>query len=90
MGFFGMVHVLEGTSITTADKAAKGIQQALGLPDEAFSYLVSHGELDLEHVEFFEKLMNKVDNLDDQETIIHCAKGFYRLYGDIFRALTTD
>ena len=90
MGFFGMVHVLEGTSITTADKAAKGIQQALGLPDEAFSYLVSHGELDLEHVEFFEKLMNKVDSLDDQETIIHSAKGFYRRYGDIFRALTTD
>ena len=32
VGFFGMVHVLEGTSVTTADRAADAIKQALGLP----------------------------------------------------------
>ncbi len=44
----------------------------------------------MEHVEFFEEFMNKVGSLDDQGAIIHSAKGFYRLYGDIFRALTTN
>src|SRR5690606_9311089 len=40
--FFGMVHVLEGTSISTADLAADAIQTKLNLPNKAFSYLRSH------------------------------------------------
>lgn len=88
LGFFGMVHVLEGTSVTTADRAADGIQKALGLPDEAFSYLRSHGELDQDHIKFFESLMNKINDSGEQALIIRCAKQFYRLYSDIFCSLT--
>ncbi len=88
LGFFGMVHVLEGTSIATADNAATAIQNALFLPDKAFSYLRSHGALDQEHVKFFEALMNRIDNPEAQQLIIHSSKMFYRLYGDIFRSLT--
>ncbi|PCI17768.1 MAG: biliverdin-producing heme oxygenase, partial [Piscirickettsiaceae bacterium] len=90
LGFFGMVHVLEGTSITTADQAADGIQRALKLPDEAFSYLRSHGALDQEHVKFFEGLMGKIDDPQEQALIIRCAKIFYRLYGDVFRGVTNN
>lgn len=90
VGFFGMVLVLEGTSVTTADKAASAIKQALGLPDKAFSYLRSHGALDQDHIKFFESLMNRISDEDDQEQIIHSAKMFYRLYADIFRTLTAD
>lgn len=43
VGFFGMVLVLEGTSVALATKAAANIQQALKLPKNAFSYLTSHG-----------------------------------------------
>lgn len=88
LGFFGMVHVLEGTSITTADRAAGSIQQALDLPNQAFSYLRSHGALDLEHVKFFEGLMDKIDDPAEQQLIIDSATVFYKLYGDIFRSLT--
>lgn len=88
LGFFGMVHVLEGTSVTTADRAADGIQEALSLPDEAFSYLRSHGALDQDHVQFFESLMNKINEPAEQQLIIRCAKQFYRLYGEIFCSLT--
>jgi hypothetical protein len=35
-GFFGMVFVLEGTSVALALTAADRIQQALGLPNKAF------------------------------------------------------
>jgi len=87
IGFFGMVHVLEGTSVATADAAANAIRYALGLPNKAFSYLRSHGALDIEHVKFFESLMERITAADDQEQIIHSAKMFYRLYAGIFRSL---
>jgi pyrroloquinoline quinone (PQQ) biosynthesis protein C len=88
LGFFGMVHVLEGSSISTADRAADSIQKALSLPDSAFTYLRSHGALDQEHVKFFEQLMNRIDEPADQACIIHSARFFYQLYGNIFRTLS--
>lgn len=87
LAFFGMVQVLEGTSINVASQAADQIQAVLQLPNQAFSYLRSHGALDLEHVKFFEGLMNKIEAPTDQEAIIHAANVFYKLYGDIFRSL---
>ena len=72
VGFFGMVHVLEGTSIAAADSAAAGIQQALGLPDAAFSYLRSHGALDQSHVKFFASLMNRIDAC--RRAAMYCAQ----------------
>jgi pyrroloquinoline quinone (PQQ) biosynthesis protein C len=86
-GFFGMVYVLEGTSIQLATRAADIIQQQLGLPDAAFTYLRSHGALDLQHIEFFESLMNRLDDTHDKHCIIHCAQVMFRLYGDIFRSI---
>lgn len=90
LGFFGMVHVLEGTSITTADRAAEGIKNALDLPATAFSYLRSHGALDQEHVVFFESLMNRITDKTEQDQIVHSARVFYKLYADIFRTLTPN
>jgi len=87
LSFFGMVLVLEGTSVQLATGAAKAIQDSLELPDAAFSYLTSHGTLDLEHIDFYEGLMNRVEREEDQQAIIHCAKVMFRLYGDIFRSL---
>ncbi len=87
VGFFGMVLVLEGTSVALATNAAEKIQKKLKLPDTAFSYLSSHGSLDIEHMGFYEKLMNQVIDTDDQHTIIHAAKMFYKLYGDVFRSI---
>lgn len=62
-------------------------QDKLQLPNKAFSYLNSHGSLDLEHIEFFKKLMNRLDNDDDKAAVVHTAKVVYRLYGDMFRSL---
>ena len=87
LGFFGMVQVLEGTSVAIASTAAAGIQQALDLPDAAFSYLRSHGALDQEHVNLFAGLMDRVTEPAEQAVIVHAARMFYRLYGDIFRSL---
>ncbi len=83
LGFFGSVQVLEGTSIQMADSAAERIQQSLGLPDQAFTYLRSHGALDQEHICFFESLMNRITDAGDQQQIIHSARCFYQLYRNI-------
>ena len=87
LGFFGMVHVLEGTSVSLALVAADAIQGSLGLPDPAFSYLRSHGTLDREHVAHFALLMDRVEDPRDQAAIVHAARAFFRLYGDVFRSL---
>ena len=87
VSFFGMVHVLEGTSIALATQMAGVIKGELGLPPQAFSYLTSHGSLDVGHVEFFKKLMNRLDNDADKAAVVHTAKVVYRLYGDMFRSL---
>lgn len=87
LGFFGMVHVLEGTSVSLALLAADQIQKPLQLPDAAFSYLRSHGTLDQEHTAHFELLMNEIGDPADRADIVHAARAFYRLYGDVFRSL---
>ena len=87
LGFFGMVHVLEGTSVSLALMAADAIQRPLGLPDAAFSYLRSHGTLDQQHTAHFALLMEQIDDPRDQADIVHAARAFFRLYGDVFRIL---
>ncbi|MGJ7573976.1 TenA family transcriptional regulator [Variovorax sp. RB2P76] len=87
LGFFGMVHVLEGTSVSLALMAADQIQKPLQLPDAAFSYLRSHGTLDQEHTAHFELLMDQIEDPRDQDDIVHAARAFFRLYGDVFRSL---
>jgi pyrroloquinoline quinone (PQQ) biosynthesis protein C len=87
VGFFGMVLVLEGTSVALASTAAEVIQARLGLPVDAVRYLKSHGALDQDHIKFFENLMNRITDADDQNAVIHCANMFYQLYGNIFRTI---
>jgi pyrroloquinoline quinone (PQQ) biosynthesis protein C len=87
LGFFGMAHVLEGTSVTLATRAASALQSALALPNEAFTYLTSHGALDIDHTANFARLMNRLDDPDDHSDVVRAAKTFFRLYGDIFRSI---
>ena len=87
LGFFGMVHVLEGTSVALALMAADRIQSGLDLPDAAFSYLRSHGTLDQEHTAHFALLMERIEDPQDQAAIVHAARAFFRLYADVFRGL---
>lgn len=88
MGFFGMVQVLEGTSVAIALNVAEQLKKGLSLPLNAMSYLSSHGALDQEHLRFFESLMDKVEKPEDQQAIIHSAKVVYRLYGNMLREIT--
>jgi pyrroloquinoline quinone (PQQ) biosynthesis protein C len=87
LGIFGMVLVLEETSSSLAPMVAEIVQDKLSLPDSAMTYLVTHGELDQDHIRFFEKTMNKITCPTDQKAIVDTANVIYRLYGDVYYSL---
>ena len=90
MGFFGMVLVLEGTSTRLATQGASAVAASLDLGPECFSYLTSHGAVDQEHLIFFQKLMDQVDDPDDQAAIIEVAQAVFELFADVFRSIPHD
>ena len=81
----GMVHVLEGTSVNMATEAAEAISKKLEIDTKkGFSYLLSHGKLDISHVDFFINLVNKIEDKKTQDQIIQTAKMIYYLWGNMF------
>ena len=87
VGFLGMVFMLESTSIQIANNGADAVKTKLGLPQTAFTYLYSHGALDIEHLKFFEQLVNKVTDPNDQAAIIEVAQNTFRLFANVMRAI---
>jgi acyl-CoA synthetase (AMP-forming)/AMP-acid ligase II/pyrroloquinoline quinone (PQQ) biosynthesis protein C len=87
MGFFGMVLVLEGTSVRLATQGASAVAASLNLGPESFSYLSSHGALDQEHLIFFQRLMDEIDDPADQNAIVEVASAVFNLFADVFRAI---
>lgn len=90
VGFFGMVFVLEGTSTQLATKGAEALMQSLRLPANCFRYLTSHGTIDLSHMQFFQSLMNRIDDPRDQADIIHMARRMFVLFANVFRSIPHD
>ncbi len=88
IGMLGMVHVLEGTSTQLATTTAAIIQHHLHLPDTAFSYLRSHGDLDIGHVDHFKALLELLTD-EEMEHVIHVARRVYRLYGAVLQSAAT-
>lgn len=87
LAYFGMIFVLEGASIDHATGASEALQKSLGLSKECFSFLDSHGSLDIDHVQFIGNALNKITDPQDQEDILHSAKVIYQLYTDMFRSI---
>jgi pyrroloquinoline quinone (PQQ) biosynthesis protein C len=87
IGFFGMVHVLEGTSSELALAVADSIERALNIPKGALTYLRSHGQLDQRHVGDFASILDRLDPTEDLPHVVGCAQAMFCLYGNIFRGL---
>lgn len=87
IGFLGMVFMLESTSTQIANKGANAVKESLGLKNKAFSYLYSHGELDISHMKFFEETVNKIKDEKDQEAIIEVAQNTFRLFANLLSAI---
>lgn len=87
VGFLGMVFMLESTSTQIATHGAEAIKSGLNLPKSAFTYLFSHGELDISHMKFFEDTVNKITDAEDQAAIIEVAQNTFRLFANVLRSI---
>lgn len=84
----GMVYVLELTSTEIARQAAAAIAGRFGMkPKRGFSYLISHGEIDREHVAFLRRLLDGIEAPEHQAIVIDTANMVYRLWGEMFADL---
>jgi long-chain acyl-CoA synthetase len=87
MGFLGMVFMLESTSTQIANAGADALKTSLNLPNRAFSYLYSHGEIDISHMKFFEETVNQITNKVDQDAIIEVANNTFHLFANLLAAI---
>jgi len=90
VALFGMVYVLEGTSVSLASRLADVLQDSLALPANAFTYLRSHGALDVEHIGHFERVVNRLETEQDRGSVEESAKNFFRLYGNVLRSIDSQ
>ena len=87
VGFLGMVFMLESTSVGIATAGADSLKSALKLPQDAFSYLYSHGVLDISHLDFFKNNVNRIIDPADQAAIIEVAQTTFQLFAQVMRSI---
>ena len=90
VAFFGMIYVLEGTSVAMATGGAEAVRSSLSLPREAFRYLTSHGAIDANHLKFFERVMNGIEDPADQAAIVAMARDMFGLFGGLFAGIQLE
>ena len=90
VSFFGMVFVLESVSVALATRGASAVAERLGLPPEAFTYLTSHGALDIDHLQFFAGLVNGLTDPADRDAITQMARDMFGLFGAVFASIPLE
>ncbi len=86
-GLLGMIYVLEGMAVALAGHAVTAIRASIAPDmDGGFKYLTTHSDLDVRHTEFFENLVDKIDQ-KHLPLVVETTNDFYKLYGDLFRDL---
>lgn len=90
VGFLGMVFMLESTSCELATKGANIIKKSLGLNNNAFTYLLSHGSLDQSHMLFYKDTVNKIICKKDKEAIIEVASNTFILFANVMSSIPQD
>jgi len=80
-GLLGAMFIIEGLGSIKAQEWGRLAKSRLGLPEDAFKFLLYHGENDAEHMQEFEEMLRLV--LPDDPTaerVITCARVVARLY----------
>jgi 3-oxoacyl-[acyl-carrier-protein] synthase-3 len=80
-GLLGSMFIIEGLGSIKAAEWGRLVQKRLGLPPDAVTFLLYHGENDSGHMEEFAEMLRMV--LPDETTavrIVTCARVTARLY----------
>ncbi len=75
----GMIYVLEVISMQYGGKVASGVAKNMNrLPEQGFSFLLSHSEMDADHMVKLQQILTFVVDPDDQQALMHAIKmNFY-------------
>ena len=87
LGFLGLLHVLRSAGAALALQVAERLQARLQLPESACTHLRTGGAQSLQQARTLAQLLDGLTEPQDQADVVHAAKMFYRLYGDVFRSL---
>lgn len=87
LGLCGMLHVSRSVGAALALRLADSLQARLQLPDSACTHLRHGGTRSQQQARPFAQLLDGVSDPQDQADVVHAAKMFYRLYGDVLRSL---
>ena len=80
-GLLGAMWIIEGLGSVKAAEWGRAAQKQLGLPDEAFRFLLYHGENDVQHIGEFETMLGQVlPDASVAERIVRVAEVTARLY----------
>ncbi len=80
-GLLGAMFIIEGLGSIKAQEWGRLAKARLGLPEDAFHFLLYHGENDAEHMQEFEEMLRLVlPSPTIAERIVTCAKVVARLY----------
>jgi pyrroloquinoline quinone (PQQ) biosynthesis protein C len=88
VALFGTIYSLEGLGQDEGNVVYKRIQKALGLPNTAVTFLSSHAEFDVKHLEEARKtIVEHVHTEEDEKAIIYASKGAFELYAFMFEQI---
>jgi pyrroloquinoline quinone (PQQ) biosynthesis protein C len=87
LGILGVGYVLEGISEKLGTRMAVNLVERSGIPNiaKAVSFLASHGDADVGHVAEARSRLRSIDDEDNQEAILLCAKLTAAQYSHILR-----
>ncbi len=91
VAFLGEILVIEGLSQKRAHYFTELIQKTLHLPNEAMTFLKSHGELDQGHLHELEDVVRKfVRTEEDLKKVLEVIHLIYPLYIQMLKEIDTS
>jgi hypothetical protein len=84
--FLGAAYVLEAMSMRRAQRAAEALRARAAIPNigAAVSFLVGHGDADVDHVARLDAVLGRIDDADDAAAIVLSASVLRTLYPRFF------
>ncbi len=86
VGFFGMVHVLEGTSVSLAlTRGGSHPVERSDCPRAHSPTCAATANSTRSTSRTWPRILERLTDREDREAVLRCAKGIYWFYGQVFR-----
>lgn len=88
VALLGTIYTLEGLGQREGSQAYRAIQESLKLPPSAVTFLSSHAEFDVKHLEEARKtIAENVKSEEDERAIVYASRAAFELYAFMFEQI---